>query len=145
LGYFRELANADGTAHTLANMSTAAILLEEYAAARPLLAESLQMYRELGYTYNIALSLSRAAGIAAGINQPEHALRLAGAGAVHCAQIGVTQSRIFEEVRERMIRPARQVVREEKQTVLWAEGQAMTLEQAVMYASEVLDLATPSA
>jgi tetratricopeptide (TPR) repeat protein len=145
LRYFRELANADGTAHTLANMSTAAILLGDYAAARSLLAESLQMYRELGYVYHMALSLSRAAGIVAGINQPEHALRLAGAGAAHCARIGVSQSRIFEEVRERIILPARQVLSEERQAVLWAEGQAMTLEQGIVYALDVLDLPTPSA
>jgi len=144
LGYFQTLANADGTAHTLANMGTAAILQNEYAAARLLVAESLQMYRSLGYTYNVALSLSRAAGIAAGTQQPERALRLAGASAAHCATIGVSQSRIFEEVRARLLEPARQLVSAERQTVLWEEGQAMTFEQAVMEALDVLGVAARS-
>jgi tetratricopeptide (TPR) repeat protein len=143
LRYFRELGNADGTAHTLANMGTGAILLGDYVAARPLVMESLQMYRELGYMYNIALSLSRAAGIAAGMNQPERALRLAGASSAACTQIGVSRPGILQEVDERIVVPARQVLSEERQRALWAEGETMALEEAVVYALDSLALAAP--
>lgn len=144
LDYFRTCGNTDGTAHTLANMGTTALLQGAYVRARPLLAESLQLYRTLGYTYNVALSLSRVAGFAAGTHQPQWALRLAGASAAHCVALGVSQSPLFDEVRARLLEPARQLLSQEQQTALWAEGQAMTLDQGVREALALLGEPEPS-
>jgi tetratricopeptide (TPR) repeat protein len=134
LGLFRGLSHAEGTAHALANMGNVAIMRGDYATASPLVAESLRIYQALGFVYDMALSLGRAAGIAAGTNHPERALRLAGASATHCASVGVSQPRIFQERSERMIERARQALNEATQAARWTEGQAMPLAQAVSYA-----------
>jgi tetratricopeptide (TPR) repeat protein len=134
LEHFRQAAYAEGTAHALANLGNIAILTGDYTGAGPLVAESLRMYQQLGDHYAQAWSLGSAAGLAAGIGQPERALRLAGASAARCAEIGVSQPAIFEARRESMIAGARQPLSEATQAALWAEGQAMPLEQAVAYA-----------
>jgi tetratricopeptide (TPR) repeat protein len=134
LGHLRNSSNAEGTAHALANLGNVAILTGDYAAARPLVADSLRMYRELGMVYAQAQALGAAAGVAAGTEQSERALRLAGASDAHCAAIGVSQPAIYAEQTERMIERARQSLSETTQATIWAEGQAMPLEQAVAYA-----------
>ena len=136
LGLFRGLSQAECTADALANLGSVAILMGDYAGASPLVAESLQIYRTLGYPYDMALSLGRAAGIAAGTGQPERALRLAGASAAHCASIGVSQPPLFHERSKRMIASAREALSEAAQAACWAEGQALLLEQAAVYALE---------
>ena len=136
LDRFRELSHAEGTAHALANLGTATILLGDYATARPLVDESLRIYRGLGFEWDMALSLGRAAGIAAGTAQSERALRLAGASAAQCASIGVSMPQLFHERSEQMIERARRALDEETQEALWREGQEMPLEQAVAYALE---------
>jgi non-specific serine/threonine protein kinase len=136
LGHLRNASNAEGTAHALANLGNVAILTGDYATAEPLVADSLRMYRELGIIYAQAQALGAAAGVAAGTDQPERALRLAGASDTHCAAIGVSQPAIYAERTERMIERARQRLSETTQAAIWAEGQAMPLEQAVAYALE---------
>jgi tetratricopeptide (TPR) repeat protein len=136
LDRFRELSHVEGTAHALANLGTATILLRDCATARPLVDESLRIYQELGFEWDMALSLGRAAGIAAGTGQNERALRLAGASAAHCARIGVSLPQLFHERHEKMIEHARRTLDEATQEALWREGQEMPMEQAVAYALE---------
>jgi tetratricopeptide (TPR) repeat protein len=136
LDHLRNSSNADGTAHALANLGNVAILTGDYAAARPLVADSLRMYRDRGDIYAQAWSLGSAAGIAAGTGHPKRALRLAGASDAHCAAIGVSQPAVFEAPHKRAIEPARQALDAATQAALWAEGQAMPLAQAVAYALE---------
>jgi tetratricopeptide (TPR) repeat protein len=136
LDLFRGLSHAEGTAHALANLGNVAIMTGDYATARPLVADSLRMYRELGQVYAQAQMLGSAAGIAVGTGQPERAMRLAGASATHCAAIGVSQPAIFEARNKRVIEDARHALSEVAQATLWAEGQALPLEQAVAYALE---------
>jgi tetratricopeptide (TPR) repeat protein len=136
LDLFQGLSHTEGTAHALANLGNIAILTGDYAAAWPLIADSLRMYRELGDAYRQAWSLGSAAGIAAGSGQSERALRLAGASAMHCAEIGVSQPAIYATRTERMIERARLALSEATQAALWAEGQVMPLDQAVAYALE---------
>jgi tetratricopeptide (TPR) repeat protein len=136
LGHLRDASNAEGAAHALANLGNVAILTGDYATAELLVADSLRSYRELGIVYAQAQALGAAAGVAAGTDRPERALRLAGASDTHCAVIGVSQPAIYAERTERMIERARQKLGEATQATLWAEGQAMPLEQAVAYALE---------
>ena len=136
LELFRDSSNVDGTAHALFNLGNVAVLTGDYATARPLVADSLRMYREQGFLYGMASALNSAAGVAAGTNRPERALRLAGASDAHCAAIGVSQPAVFEAWRERKIEQARQALNDTTQAALWAEGQAMPLDQAVAYALE---------
>jgi tetratricopeptide (TPR) repeat protein len=136
LAHLRGSSHAEGTAHALAGLGNTALLMSDYPAAQPLVADSLRRYRNLGDVYAQARSLGSAAGIAAGTGQPKRALRLAGASDAHCAAIGVSQPLVFEAWRERVIEPARQALDEATQAALWAEGQAMPLDQAVAYALE---------
>jgi hypothetical protein len=132
----RAESHTEGTAHALANLANVAILTSDYASAGPLVQESLQLYRELGSAYDMALSVERAAGIAAGTDHPERALRLAGASAAHLTALGVSRPRIFQERSERMIEQARRALNEAAQNALWGEGHVLSLEQAVAYALE---------
>jgi tetratricopeptide (TPR) repeat protein len=136
LDILRGAFHVEGTAHALANLANVAILTSDYASAGPLVQESLQIYRELGSAYDMALSVERAAGIAAGTDHPERALRLAGASATHLTALGVSRPRIFQERSERMIEQARRALNESVQNALLAEGQVLSLEQAVAYALE---------
>jgi non-specific serine/threonine protein kinase len=145
LDLFRGLSHREGTAHALANLASVAIMTGDYATAGRLVEQSLQIYQELGYVYDMALSLGRAAGVAAGNDHPERALRLAGASAAQCAVIGVSQPAIFQARSERMLERARQALSEASQAALWAEGQAMPLEAAVGYALEQPILPPPQA
>jgi tetratricopeptide (TPR) repeat protein len=145
LDHLRSAANAEGTAHALANLGNVAIMTGNYTRASRLVEESLKMYQQLGFVYDMALSLGRAAGIAAGTGRQERALRLAGASAAHCAAIGVSQPAIYAQRVERMIESARQALSEATQVALWAEGQAMPLEKAVAYALEEPILSPPEA
>lgn len=74
-------------------------------------------------------SLEGFAGLAAAQAQPQRALRLAGAAASLREAIGAPHARL-----EHRLEAARQTLSEAVGTELWAEGRAMTLEQASTYA-----------
>ena len=137
----------EGTAHALANQGTMAILMGDYAPARQLTLEGLRRYLALDLTYDIALSLWRAAGVVAGLGQAETALSLAGAGAAHLAAIGVSQPEIFRQRYNHMLEPARQALTAEAQAAAWAAGQSMSLDKVVALALTCLETghATPAA
>ncbi len=143
LEHLRRADHAEGITHALACLGSIAILQGDYATACPLIEESLRRYWELGADYDLAVSLWRVAGVAAGLGHPEQALRLAGASAVQMAAIGVSQPPAFQERYEQMLEPARAVLNEAAQTALWEEGQAMTLEQTIVYALEELAALAP--
>lgn len=79
-------------------------------------------------------SLEGFAGLAAAQARPQRALRLAGAAASLREAIGAPLSPTEHARLEHRLEAARQTLSEAVGTELWAEGRAMTLEQASTYA-----------
>lgn len=131
-------ARLAGIAHACANLASMAILQRRYDSAAGLVEESLQRYQALDDAYNLALSVWRAAGVLAGMGQPEQAMRLAGAGAAHMAAVGIVQPPVYQRCYDAMLAPARQALDSTLQSGLWAEGQAWSLELACAAAREAL-------
>ena len=137
LQILRGAGHEEGTAHALANLARVALEVGDYQTADPLASESLRMYRRSGTSWDLAQSLLTAAGIAAGRGMTERAVRLAGASAAQREALGVSQSPAFRERDERMLERAWMALHDEHlRSVVWQEGQAMSLTQAVAYALE---------
>ncbi|MEZ4736962.1 MAG: GNAT family N-acetyltransferase [Caldilineaceae bacterium] len=133
---FQALDNQWSLAVAIGNLGSTAVAAGDYETAAKLVKESLQRYRALNYEWDLAQTIGNAAGVAAGFGQFKRAMRLAGASAAHRARIGVSLPPIQNQRFEQMIVSARQALTEEIQKTLWAEGQAMTLDEAVEYALE---------
>jgi predicted ATPase/DNA-binding SARP family transcriptional activator len=102
---------------------------DERAAA--VFQEGLALNRELGSRYGVAMSLGGLGWVAVAQGQPERAARLFGQVEVLREASGVP---IFELVRslwESMVDTARGALSEEAFARAWAEGRAMTLEEAI--------------
>jgi hypothetical protein len=101
-------------------------------------AESLAVARESGDQQRIAEALVGMAGCAAAQGQPLRALRLAGAGAALRARDGHPLSADEQEALTSRLAPAREALPDDAQAAAWAEGQALSLEEAIAYALEGL-------
>lgn len=134
LQIFRGLADQSGIDNAMGNLGSVALELGDYATADKLVKESLQRGREQGSEWGLALGIGTAAGVAAGLGQPERAIRLAGASAVHREHIGISLPLVYRERFEMMITSARQVLDESIQRELWEEGKNLSLEEATEYA-----------
>jgi len=122
------------------NMATALVNLGWVAALRGgdkaicLCQEALALFRELGHKYGIAFCLE---GIAAGIaltGQPYRAVQLFGAANALHETIGTLPSGVNARYLESMLQPARDALSEAAFVSAWAEGETMSLEQAIEYA-----------
>lgn len=134
LEIFTGLGDATWIARAIGNLGNVALDLGDYATADKLVKEGLRRYRDLDLEWEWVGTIGIAAGVAAGLGQPERSLRLAGASAAHRERMGVSMPPEFKARFERMIASARQALAEPVQARLWEEGQAMTLEQATEYA-----------
>jgi hypothetical protein len=102
--------------------------------ARSLREESLTRYRELGNKEGIAESLESFAHQAARGREWERAARFWGAAAALREAIGAPLEFHWREERERDLGATRAALGEEAFAAAWAEGQALSLEEAVAYA-----------
>jgi hypothetical protein len=108
-------------------------------AAELLLAESLSLNVELGNRTNIAFVLDTLAAADAMQGRAERALRLAGAAAALRAAVDARRPPPEQARFDRLVEPARQTLGEERAASTWAEGRAMSLEQAIAYAMNGTD------
>lgn len=134
LPIFTALGDQRWMAYAIGNLGNVAVELGDCAAADKLVKESVSRYRDLGLEWELAGAIGVAAGVAASLGQAQRAIRLAGASTAQRERIGVSLPPAFKERYERMIASARQALPEQAQAKAWAEGQAMTLEQATEYA-----------
>jgi predicted ATPase len=133
---WRELGDRRNLANSLG--ARVFILLEQgdVASARPLMQEALTIQADLRDQWGIMHALLSYSVVAAIEGQPGRALRLeAAATALHEAT-GATFFGPIKALGDRALARLRQVLSEQEQTVAHAEGQAMTLEQAIAYALE---------
>jgi tetratricopeptide (TPR) repeat protein len=112
-------------------------------------AESLMHFREIGHREGIALCLAGLAWAAGGLGQPVRAARLYGATAGLRARIGIGQSGaptdglLYEAsvasgpekpLYEASVASVRAQLNQETFLAAWAEGQTMSMEQAIDFA-----------
>jgi non-specific serine/threonine protein kinase len=106
----------------------------EYGAAQVLLQEGLAILQELGSKHEIAESLEGLAVIAIAQAHPERAARLFGAAEGVCEAIGAPQPPVSRSERNRSVAAARAALDAAAFAVAWAEGRALSLEQAISFA-----------
>jgi predicted ATPase/DNA-binding SARP family transcriptional activator len=134
----RELGDRLGIAGSLHNLGLVAYSQGDYGVARSLYEESLAIRRELGDRGGIAAPLEALAALACeGQGQPgagEVAAHLFGAAAALREAIGAPVPPSEQEAHNRQLRLAREMLGEEAFAAAWAEGRAMSLEDAVAFA-----------
>ncbi len=110
-----------------------------YGQARALFEESLAFRRELGSKRLIVEILAALSGLAATTGQIEPAARLAGAVEALCRVVGSVLDSVEQKLHDTAVNAARAQFDAATFDALWAEGQAMTIEQAIDYALEASD------
>jgi hypothetical protein len=102
----------------------------DHAGALAVLREGLSLFRTLGNRLGAAYTLEAFAALAAAQGKGEHAARLSGAAAALRAVVATSRS------------PADHAYQEGEFAAAWAQGRAMTLEEAIHIAFEECELPT---
>jgi tetratricopeptide (TPR) repeat protein len=133
----RLVKEVDGVAIELANLAEVAIREGDYAQARELCGERLTLARTTEMKWHLAHALDRLAVIEAGRNQPARAGRIFGALQAWQEATGArldNEPWTYVYPRGASIAAARAALGETLFEASWAEGRAMSLEEAVAYA-----------
>jgi tetratricopeptide (TPR) repeat protein len=130
----RELGDKRGSAMSLNNLGHVAHSQGDYASARPLLEESLLIRRELGDRPGIAYTLESFASLNAKEDNREQAARLWGAAERLREEIGTPLAIDDRDEQDRDVTAVRLVMSQEAFSTSWAEGRAMTMQQAIEHA-----------
>jgi tetratricopeptide (TPR) repeat protein len=133
LEIFRELGDRFHEGWALWGVGTSATRLGRFDESRARLAAGLEIFREAGDISSMVLLLGSFADLAAGEGDIERALMLAGAAAAsrEATDAGLGEWVGAIEERQRLVERR---ATDADAARLWAEGQGMTLEQAVGYA-----------
>jgi predicted ATPase/class 3 adenylate cyclase/Tfp pilus assembly protein PilF len=132
----RELGNKDVIASCLNNLGNVAHEQGDYAAAGSLYEESLTITRELGDRWLTAYNLEGLASLAGKEAQAQRSVRLWGAAAALREVMGSLLPPIERDKQEREMTAMRKTMVEDAFAAAWAQGQTMTMEQAIEYAIE---------
>jgi DNA-binding CsgD family transcriptional regulator/tetratricopeptide (TPR) repeat protein len=129
----------------LDNLGWAALLQGDYDRARTSYQESLTLCKELGTKWTASESLDGMACIAAAEGEAVRAARLFGAARGLYEAGGYHHMPEEDAVREPYLADARSRLDEASWEEAWAEGRAMSMEQAIEYAlSQEMPLTPPS-
>ncbi len=132
----RELGDKLGIANTLYAQGMSAWRRADYAAAHALFQESLTLYRELENRRGIASALQACGFLAASRQLPERAARLLGAAQALREAIHVPLAPVEQADYEPCVVDVSAMLGAEAFAAIWAEGRALSQEQAVAYALE---------
>jgi tetratricopeptide (TPR) repeat protein len=132
----RQLADRRGLASSLSALGHVARCQGDDAAACVLLEESLVLSRELGDRRGCAECHEELARVASVQGQPELAARIYGAAEALREALGTPLLRSAHAPYERAVTAVRAALEAGACAARWAEGRAMTLEQAISYALE---------
>ena len=127
----REIGDKQIIAYALVELSVVVYRQGAYRRAEALLEESLFLNQDRGDKWNMIGSLGLFAMVACSQGHHERAARLFGAEEALQEAIGAPRSEYTEQ--ERDLAAMRAGLGEEKFAKVWAEGRAMTLEQAIAY------------
>jgi tetratricopeptide (TPR) repeat protein len=131
LAIFRELGDRWGVAGTLADLGSLAREQGNYVRARTLYSQSIRMFQELDHKRGIARLLECFASAAAGQQEAERSLRLAGAAAALRQNIGAPLTPVEQAKLEANLQPARQALSNAAGVTAWLEGWALPAEKAI--------------
>jgi len=134
LAICRGTGNKQREALMLGNLSYAALHQGDYERAEALVREGLALLWELESKYFVNFGLEVSAGPAAAKGQPERAARLLGAAEALREAMGLGLQPADQFEIDRYEAAAREQLDEATFEAAWAEGRAMTLEEAVAYA-----------
>lgn len=135
LALHRELGDTGGIAEALINLGRVAGARADYKRARDLYAESLALCRGTGELTRIAACLEGLAGAARELGHAVPAARLLGAADALRERIGAPLPRADQAERDRTATAVRVDVGDQSFAAAWAEGHALSLEQAVAAAA----------
>jgi non-specific serine/threonine protein kinase len=129
-----ELGEGRAIAACLNWLGHVAVAEGELVRARGLYVEVLGLHRTLGFAPGYSLSLSCFANLAAAQGQARRAVRLAAAATAQAEQLGVQAWTTTQAGIDKRVEVIRATLPAAEQEAAWAEGRAMTLEEAVVYA-----------
>ena len=143
LAHCRELGDKEWIAGTLSTLGRVRQYQGEHLRAKALLAESLLLYRDVGEMGGVAYALEGHADCAAqeALDSPGRAgivkaVRLFGAAEALREAAGQPRPMYDQRKYDRAVAAVHEQLGEALFESVWAEGRAMTLEQAVAYALE---------
>jgi predicted ATPase/transcriptional regulator with XRE-family HTH domain len=131
LALYRELGNNPIISWILIELGGVAQAQGEYGRAKTLYRESLLLSQKVGLKLNIAESMIGLAGVAGQLRQGEQAARLFGTAERLLDSLGTQLDPLIRTAYEQNVAAVRAQLKEEAFAAAWAQGQAMTLEQAV--------------
>jgi predicted ATPase/DNA-binding CsgD family transcriptional regulator len=109
----------------------------DYPGALSLFDRALRGFRDLGESWNAAMSLEGAAAAAVGIGHVDGAVYLVGAADALRARIGTPVFLPDRPAYDKTISAAREALGETRFAEIWAAGRAATLDQAIACTSEL--------
>ncbi len=130
----REIGDRGSIAETTKALAWVARGQKDHAEARSLAREALTIFRQQDDKQEIAESLELLAACAAAQNQPDRAARLFGSAEALRETIGAPLPPASRPDYEQGVAATRSALDVQAFAAAWAEGQAMTREQAVAYA-----------
>jgi tetratricopeptide (TPR) repeat protein len=136
LALYRMLNDRSSVAFALGNLGDAALEQGDLAAARTNFEENLAVRAQQGERVGVAFALERFAALACAESDEERAMRLAGAAASLRAALGSPLYPVERERLEHWLDPVRRALGA-RADVLMAEGNSMSMEQAIKYAQAV--------
>ena len=145
LALSRETGNAWGIAYSGGGLGRAALAVGDVDAADTLFRETLGRLCDVGDQFSIPIRLSDLAAIAAARSNWERVLRLEGASAALREARGYARHFVAPAEVDARIATARQKLPPAIQAAAWADGFAMSLDEAVAYALAPADLPTSPA
>ena len=130
----RELGGKGDVAESLDNLGHIARRQGDVAGARELYVESLSISREIGAKPAIAIALAGLGAVACSAQQPVMGVRLLGAAEALLESMGAVEDPVDLAEYEQGLAAAGAELDEEAFAAAWAEGQTMSLEEAINFA-----------
>jgi len=134
LALYTKAGNVRGRAHTLHNLGYIALRHRDTKRARALFQESLGLARGQGIDRDVVFALAGLVGASAGDMEPQWGARLFGAVEALLSRIEIRLEPAERADFEPSVSDVRARMTTEAFAAAWAEGRAMTLEQAIEYA-----------
>jgi predicted ATPase/class 3 adenylate cyclase/DNA-binding CsgD family transcriptional regulator len=136
LGLFQEVGDTPGAAICLLNLGFVALAQDDYGRAKALLVESSHHWQKIAGTFGIALCLTGLAAVAAAEGQLKCTTRLLGAAEAQHANIYAVLDPSDRAAYDRNVTTVRAQLGEAAFAAAWAEGRALTLDQALALIEE---------
>jgi hypothetical protein len=130
-GLCRETGDYDILIHILGARGHLARDAGDFARARSFYQESLLMRRDIGHRIALAQSLEDFAVLAGRERQAQRAIRLLGAVEAFCATLGARPPVTVAAEYKRTVAEGRAALGEAGFAAAWAEGRAMSLDEAI--------------